>query len=129
MGDTFIERVNAHTDFEGEFHIAQHRRRSTNPPESTWSAFNGNKRGYKKYPHIQLGINTDHIFMFLSLIDNPKHEKGMGTYLLENKKAFSHLSEDFYVSGDHTRPDIEPASPDVIEKTLNLLIQVKKANS
>lgn len=126
VGDTFIKKVNDHTKFEGEFHIAQHRRRTTNPPESTWAAFGGNKRGYKKYPHIQLGINDDHIFMFLSIIDNPKHEKVMGHYLLENKTAFSHLTDDFFISGDHTRTDIQPISPEVIENTLNRLINVKK---
>lgn len=126
VGDTFISKVNHHTNFEGAFHIAQHRRRTTNAPESTWSAFGGNKRGYKKYPHIQVGINNEYIFMFLSIIDNPKHEKIMGKYLLENQSAFSHLSNDFYVSGDHTRPEIEPASTEIIESKLKRMINVKK---
>lgn len=39
VGDAFISKVNLHTSFQGEFHIAQHRRRTTNPPESTWSFF------------------------------------------------------------------------------------------
>ncbi|PRY83936.1 DUF1054 family protein [Alkalibacterium olivapovliticus] len=126
IGDTFIEKVNKKTDFEGAFHIAQHRRRTTNPPESTWSAFGGNKRGYKKYPHIQVGINQDYVFMFLSLIDNPKHEKAMGTYLIENSSVFNHLSEDYYISKDHTKPDIDKATKENIDLTLDRLISVKK---
>lgn len=37
-GDLFMEEVNTFTEFKGSFHIAQHRRRTTNPPDSTWSA-------------------------------------------------------------------------------------------
>ncbi|MFO8069108.1 MAG: DUF1054 family protein [Alkalibacterium sp.] len=126
IGDAYIADVNAYTEFEGSFHIAQHRRRTTNAPESTWSAIGGNKRGYKKYPHIQIGINEKHIFMFLSLIDNPKHEITMGEYLLKRRSLWDNLNDDYFVSGDHTKPDIQSAEEDTVEKTLKRLINVKK---
>lgn len=126
IGDNYIDDVNEYTSFPGSFHIAQHRRRTTNPPESTWSAIGGNKRGYKKYPHIQIGINEDHIFMFLSLIDNPKHEKRMGNYLLNTPSLWSNLPDDYYLSGDHTKTDIEKAQQESIERNLQRLIKVKK---
>ncbi len=126
FGDEFKAYVNTQTAFDGGFHIAQHRRRTANAPESTWSALGGNARGYKKYPHIQLGINSDHIFLFLSLIDNPVHEKVMGQHLLENLVLFDHLSEEYVISPDHTKPDLEKADDETIEKTLKRLLKVKK---
>lgn len=126
LGDTYTDFVNDYTGFTGSFHIAQHRRRTTNAPESTWSALGGNNRGYKKYPHIQVGINEEHIFMFLSLIDNPKHEKTMGEFLLNNRNLWSDLPDDYYVSSDHTKPDIKKAKVATVEKTLERLINVKK---
>lgn len=126
FGDKYTDHVNDYTDFEGSFHIAQHRRRTTNPPESTWSAIGGNNRGYKKYPHIQIGINEEYIFMFLSLIDNPKHEKLMAEYLLDHPTLWKDLPEDYYVSGDHTKTAVKSADEATIEKTLHRLIKVKK---
>ena len=126
LGDTHRAHVNDYTQFNGSFHIAQHRRRTTNPPESTWSAFGGNKRGYKKYPHIQVGINQEHIFMFLSIIDNPKHELAMGEFLLQHRSIWNDLPDDYYVSKDHTKAEIQKADRENVEKTLKRLIKVKK---
>jgi len=125
-GDTYTDYVNDYTNFEGSFHIAQHRRRTTNPPESTWSAIGGDNRGYKKYPHIQIGINDEYIFMFLSLIDNPKHEKKMAEFLLDHPTLWNDLPNDFYVSGDHTKTKINKADEETVRKTLQRLIKVKK---
>lgn len=38
FGDEFKAHVNTQTAFDGGFHIAQHRRRTANAPESTWVA-------------------------------------------------------------------------------------------
>lgn len=64
--------------------------------------------------------------MFLSIIDNPKYEIEMGRHLIENKRIFNHLSDNFYVSGDHTRADIQVASIDTIQEKLMRMITVKK---
>lgn len=126
IGDTYTDYVNDYTGFKGSFHIAQHRRRTTNPAESTWSAIGGDNRGYKKYPHIQIGINEEHIFMFLSLIDNPKHEKAMGESLLNRPALWSDLPDDYFISGDHTKSAIQKAEVEIIGNTLNRLLNVKK---
>ncbi|MFC0264894.1 DUF1054 family protein [Alloscardovia macacae] len=55
-------------------HVAKHARRSVYAPESTWVAVGGDKRGYKKYPHFQIGINDEYVFVALACIDNPLHE-------------------------------------------------------
>ena len=48
-------------------HIAKHLRRTAYPPESTWVAIGGDKRGYKKYPHFQIGINEHYVFFTLAV--------------------------------------------------------------
>lgn len=127
IGETYIEEINEYTGFDGSFHIAQHRRRTAYAPESTWSAFGGNKRGYKKYPHLQVGINSDHVFIFLSIIDNPVYEKEMGQLLLDKSEQWKRLPEDMYISGDHTKEIVQPFSEEVVTDTLNRLLSVKKA--
>ena len=57
------------------FHIAQHRRRTANAPENTWSAISTKVRGYKMEAHFQLGIWEDYVFIYLSMIDQPKKQK------------------------------------------------------
>ena len=83
-------------------HIAQHRRRTTNAPDFTWSAMGGDKRGYKKYPHFTLGINGEYIVMWLSFIDNPLNEKMMADALMKEKGLFDALPDDFMINLDHT---------------------------
>lgn len=84
-------------------HIAKHLRRTTYPSESTWVAIGGDKRGYKKYPHFQIGINEQYVFFALSLIDNPIHEKSIAKFWQENTQNFEQLPKDYVVIPDHTQ--------------------------
>ena len=47
------------------FHIAQHRRRTANAPENTWSAISTKARGYKMEAHFKLGIWEGYVFIYL----------------------------------------------------------------
>ncbi|MGM0238009.1 MULTISPECIES: DUF1054 domain-containing protein [Enterococcus] len=107
-------------------HIAQHRRRSVYPPENTWSAISRKKRGYKMEPHFQLGIWPEYVFMWLSLIDQPKNEKVIAQKMLDHLELFTKLPADFVVSKDHTQPEVLPATIENIEKTLIRFRDVKK---
>ncbi|WP_137664712.1 DUF1054 domain-containing protein [Enterococcus hulanensis] len=107
-------------------HIAQHRRRTTYPPENTWSALSRQKRGYKMEPHFQLGIWPDYVFMWLSCIDQPKNEQAIAQALLDNQQAIAGLSPDFVLSGDHTQPKLEELSPENTERLLKRFRDVKK---
>lgn len=107
-------------------HIAQHRRRTTYPPENTWSALSRQKRGYKMEPHFQLGIWPDYVFMWLSCIDQPKNEQAIAQALLDNQQAIAGLSPDFVLSGDHTQPKVEELSPENTERLLKRFRDVKK---
>jgi len=38
-------------------HVARHARRTVNPPDDTWVAFAGDKRGYKKHCHFKVAVS------------------------------------------------------------------------
>merc|ERR1719249_96990 len=79
------------------FHIAQHRRRTANAPENTWSAISTKARGYKMEAHFQLGIWEDYVFIYLSMIDQPKKQKEYAE-LLTNLSVEKMLTEVFPLS-------------------------------
>lgn len=126
IGEQYAPMVSEETGYPAAFHIAQHIRRTTNPPESTWSAIGGNKRGYKKFPHLQIGINEEYIFIFVSIIDQPLYEREMGEALLNHQENWNELSEDYVISGDHTKTKIEPLTEQTGIRLLERMLKVKK---
>ena len=46
-------------------HVARHVRRTVNPPDDTWVAFAGDKRGYKKHCHFKVAVSRGAVrFLF-----------------------------------------------------------------
>ncbi len=46
-------------------HVAKHARRTVNPPQDTWVAFAGDRRGYKKHCHFKVAISRGAVrFLF-----------------------------------------------------------------
>ena len=107
-------------------HIAQHRRRTTNAPNFTWSAMGGNKRGYKKFPHFQLGITPEYVVMWLSFIDNPQNEVLMAQTCLDHLEWFESLPNDFVVNTDHTKNNYHALEKERVIKDLTRWRDVKK---
>lgn len=126
LDDYFAEKLGEELGTEFFVHIAQHRRRTVYPPENTWSALSQKKRGYKMEAHFQLGIWEDYLFMWLSLIDNPKNEKEIAQAFLDNQELFEQLDDDFYLSIDHTQPTVERLCDADLEKRLTRFRDVKK---
>lgn len=89
-------------------HIAQHLRRTKNAPKDTWLAIGGDKRGYKKYPHFQLGLYETHLFIWLAFIDNPLHEEKMALQIIEDPSLLFKIPDDYVVSWDHTKETVIP---------------------
>lgn len=106
------------------FHIAQHRRRTANAPENTWSAISTKARGYKMEAHFQLGIWEDYVFIYLSMIDQPKKQKEYAE-LLTNLSVKKMLTEDFIISKDHTKAEVFPLS--AFSEAAERLGKVKKS--
>ncbi|WP_048605314.1 DUF1054 domain-containing protein [Enterococcus massiliensis] len=107
-------------------HIAQHRRRSVYPPESTLSALSQKKRGYKMEPHFQLGICEEYVFMWLSLIDQPPQKSEMAEKMLTHHELFEELPKDSILSPNHMENAVLPLESTTLEKTLRRLRDVKK---
>lgn len=126
LDDYFAEELGTELDTELFVHIAQHRRRTVYPPENTWSALSQKKRGYKMNAHFQLGIWPDYLFMWLSLIDNPKNEKEIAQAFLDQPSLFQALTDDFYVSIDHTQPEVTKLNETDLDKVLCRFRDVKK---
>lgn len=125
INDELNDVLSEQSGYNQEFHIAQHLRRTVNPPESTWCAFGGNNRGYKKYPHLQIQINPDHIFIGLAMIDNPKYEKEIAQAFLEDISRWESFA-DFKISKDHTQTKLIDLTRENLESALERVINVKK---
>jgi uncharacterized protein YktB (UPF0637 family) len=107
-------------------HIAQHLRRTKNPPQDTWCAVGGDKRGYKKYPHFQLGLYQSHLFIWLAFIDNPQFEREMAQSFIDDDKLILNLPADFVVSYDHTKESVLPINESTLTKGLIRWRDIKK---
>jgi uncharacterized protein YktB (UPF0637 family) len=108
-------------------HVAKHLRRTKHAPENTWCAIGGDARGYKKYPHFQIGIAKEGVSFYLCLIDQPVKEKEMAAALLERIPELRHLPRDYVVSVDHTVSTVLPIEAVDWETVLIRLRDVKKA--
>ena len=125
IGQKLLTKLSAKiSNQEFYFHIAQHRRRTANAPENTWSAISTKARGYKMKAHFQLGIWEDYVFIYLSMIDQPKKQKEYAE-LLTNLSVEKMLTEDFIISKDHTKAEVFPLS--AFSEAAERLGKVKKS--
>lgn len=68
LGDDFVPVLSELTGEEMFPHVAKHARRTTNPPKDSWVAWSKNKKGYKMYPHYQIGAWGTHAFIQFGII-------------------------------------------------------------
>lgn len=122
----FVDELSSEVGEVLPIHIAQHRRRTANAPDFTWSAMGGDKRGYKKYPHFQLGITPKYALMWLSFIDNPEFEVDMAELMLENLAWFTQLPSEMMINTDHTKNNYHSLEKKQLVKDLTRFKTVKK---
>ncbi|WP_326716993.1 DUF1054 family protein [Vagococcus jeotgali] len=122
----FVDELSSEVGEVLPIHIAQHRRRTANAPDFTWSAMGGDKRGYKKYPHFQLGITPEYALMWLSFIDNPEFEVDMAELMLENLAWFTQLPSEMMINTDHTKNNYHSLEKEQLVKDLTRFKTVKK---
>ncbi|BCA86501.1 UPF0637 protein [Enterococcus saigonensis] len=127
VGQPICEMFTQHYKRPFYLHLAQHRRRTVHPPENTWAAMSEGKRGYKMSSHFQIGIWPEYVFMWLSIIDQPKGQKEMAELLLKNLSLFDTLPKDTVISLDHTKSEILPLTKENLENALIRLQTIKKA--
>lgn len=111
IGELLADDLTVLTGSEMFLHIARHARRKVNAPVDTWMAFSPSKRGYKQYPHFQIGLFDDRVFIWLAFIYEVANKAEIAGRLLANidriRKA---LPEDAFVSFDHMKKDARSVS-------------------
>src|SRR5699024_6638287 len=76
IGEALTEDDRAMVGSDMHLHIAKHARRTVTPPNDTWMAIAGNKRGYKNHPHFQVRLSNDQLFIWLAYIyELPRSEE------------------------------------------------------
>lgn len=127
IGDELLDDMSAITGSEMYLHIAKHARRTVNPPNDTWLAIAGNKRGYKKHPHFQVGLWDDRLFIWLAFIYELPNKTKIAQNFLNNMEMFEDLPADFHISLDHMKKDAETLKDIDLEQALTRFYNVKKA--
>lgn len=97
------------SDLVGEemfVHVAKHARRTVNPPNDTWVAIANNKRGYKAYPHFQVGMFGTHVFVIFAVIYE-SNNKEIFAEALERQldDVMERIPSHLYWSTDHMNPE------------------------
>ncbi|WP_054710035.1 DUF1054 domain-containing protein [Bacillus sp. JCM 19041] len=128
IGEELKEELASMLGTEMFLHIAQHARRTTNPPKDTWLAVAGNKRGYKKHPHFQVGLFDDHLFVWLAFIyELPGKEDIARLFLEEKQQVMETIPNNYVVSLDHTKKQAFKMSDLDLNASLERFRDVKKA--
>jgi uncharacterized protein YktB (UPF0637 family) len=70
-------------------HVAQHLRRSVNPPAETWVAFSRDRRGYKPYIHFRVAINGEGVKVACYLEEYSDDKPALAENLKRNAAALA----------------------------------------
>lgn len=127
VGEVLEERIAVSTGKPCYLHIAQHRRRTAYAPDNTWCAISTQKRGYKMEPHFQLGIWQGYVYLYLSMIDQPKSKPFLAKFLVENSKELTQLPMQFVFSKDHTEPSFQSITEPAFQQAILRFQNVKKS--
>src|SRR5699024_10556248 len=107
IGDELLDDMSAITGSEMYLHIAKHAQRTVNPPNDTWFAIAGNKRGYKKHPHFQVGLWDDRLFIWLAFIYELPNKTKIDQNSLNNMEMIDDSRDDFHIFFNHIKKDDE----------------------
>ncbi|GEO65996.1 DUF1054 family protein [Levilactobacillus spicheri] len=81
-------------------HVALHRRRTKNPPPDTWVALSTSKRGYKRLPHLEIGLWDDRLYIWLNLLDEATNRVALADGVALS--TVTQLPAAFQCANDHT---------------------------
>jgi uncharacterized protein YktB (UPF0637 family) len=106
LGEELSADVSVLAGREMFVHIAKHARRKVNPPVDTWMAFCANKRGYKQYPHFQIGLFDDRLFIWLAFIYELPDKRSIADTFLRHLPQFrQQIPAEYSLSFDHMKKD------------------------
>lgn len=128
IGDELTDDLSALLGQEMFLHIARHARRKVNPPNDTWLAIAGNKRGYKQHPHFQIGLFDDHVFIWLAFIYELPQKADIAKTFLNNVDMIRQtIPADYVISLDHLKKDAVSLDKVNLTEALERFHDVKKA--
>ncbi|OLN21154.1 hypothetical protein BTO30_16370 [Domibacillus antri] len=128
IGSVLTDDLSAMLGNEMFLHIAKHARRKVNPPNDTWLAIAGNKRGYKQHPHFQIGLFDDHVFIWLAFIYELPNKTDMAKTFLANMDIMKkNIPNDYVISLDHMKKEAASFGEIDLKKSLERFRDVKKA--
>lgn len=128
IGEVLTEDVSIMVGSEMHLHIARHARRTVNPPNDTWLAIAGNKRGYKQHPHFQVGLWDDRVFVWLAFIyELPEKTKIAKRFLSEIDTISEIVPANYMISLDHMKKDATSLETIDLHAALQRFHNVKKA--
>jgi len=105
LGDDLAPLLTELTAEEMFPHVAKHARRKTNPPHDSWVAWSKNKKGYKMYPHYQVGAWHTHAFIQWGIIYEAPTKGVFAAKLLQHLDEIKRLVPSDYVwYPDHMDP-------------------------
>lgn len=126
LGEELVEDLSMLVGSEMYLHIARHARRTVNPPNDTWLAVAGNKRGYKQHPHFQVGLWDDRLFIWLAFIYELPHKVDIAKTFIEHKQMIQDLPDDYFISLDHMDKKAETIAEIDLDKALTRFRDIKK---
>lgn len=128
IGAILREDVSLLVGSEMHLHIARHARRTVNPPNDTWLAIAGNKRGYKKHPHFQVGLWDDRVFVWLAFIYELPEKVTIAKHFLEEIDTIAETVPAHYqISLDHMKKAATSLEDIDLHAALQRFHNVKKA--
>lgn len=111
-------------------HVAKHARRTINPPNDTWVAYANNKRGYKAYPHFQIGLWSSHVFVQFAIIyECPNKAEFANRALAELDSVRRSVPNGYVWSKDHMIPEGLPHASLNDEELSELFVRLKSVKA
>lgn len=128
IGDEIVDDLAAKLGNEMFIHIAQHARRTVNPPNDTWMAFSLNNRGYKMLPHFQIGLWDDRLFVWLAYIyELPTKGEIAETFINQQNELEQMIPRHYDISMNHMKKSNERLEDLDFSKVLERFKKVKSA--
>lgn len=128
IGDELVDYLSAKLGNEMFIHIAQHARRTVNPPDDTWMAFSLNNRGYKMLPHFQVGLWDDRLFVWLAYIyELPKKTEIAKKFIHHKEDLTKLIPKNYDISLNHMKKSNETMKEVDFDRVLERFSKVKSA--
>jgi len=128
IGDEIVDDLAAQLGNEMFIHIAQHARRTVNPPNDTWMAFSLSNRGYKMLPHFQIGLWDDRLFVWLAYIYELPTKSEIAEKFMNKKDDLEQMiPKNYDISMNHMKKSDERLEELDFNKVLERFKKVKSA--